>query len=156
MKRVQAITMLGVLTAGAVLAPAFAADATVGGFYTRLAHAKKLNAASPAESEASLRGAGYSLPSLGLDKALTEGDVASIAGVLGLKVTTNHPQSAVNDTQLDSFVTTFDAQLQAGSKTPNPSPYQIDGQGTGGTDPGQSGNGKGKKKGHNKSPAEPL
>src|SRR5262245_26719459 len=156
MKRLQVITMMGVLTAGIVMSPAFAAGPTVGGFYTRLAQAKKLDAGSPAASEASLRSAGFALPTLGLDKALTEGDVASIAGALGLKVTTTHPTSVVNDTQMDSFVSTFSAQLQTGAKAPSQDPYQINGAGTGGVDPGNSGNGKGKKKGHNKSPSEPL
>ncbi|HEX4826043.1 MAG TPA: hypothetical protein VFV19_17225 [Candidatus Polarisedimenticolaceae bacterium] len=153
MKRFLAFTMFGVLAIGL---PAFAAGPTVGNFYTRLAQAKKLEASGPVAAEASLRGAGYTLPALSLDKALTEGDVASIAGALGLNVTTTRPGNVVTDTQVNSFMTGFSAQLQTGAKAGSPTPYQIDGSGTGGTDPGNSGNGKGKKKGHNKSPSEPL
>ena len=146
MRRVNRIGLIAVLAVAAVALPALAGNVTVGNFYTEIAKAKQLTAVDGASAEASLRAAGYQLPVLALGKTLTEGDVSSISGVLGLRVTTTRPTEPVSDSQMAQFVGSFGSQL---GKTP----YTIKSQGG---DPGNSGNGKGKKKGHNKSPSEPL
>jgi hypothetical protein len=145
-----------VIAAFAVAAPALAGNVTVGRFYTELAQAKHLPSADAAAAETSLRGAGFNLPELELGKGLTEGDMISISNVLGLSVTTQRPEAPVSEAQLNTFMSSFRGQLgatSAGAKSA--APYQTYGQGTGGIDPGNSGNGKGKKKGHNKSSSEP-
>jgi len=139
------------LVLGAAITSSFAGDVTVGRFYTQIARAKQLGSADPTSAESSLRGAGYRLPDLALDKTLTEGDVASISQALGLTVTTQRPSAPVNEAQAAAFVSSFGTQLGAKG-----SANEINGDGTGGVDPGNSGNGKGKKKGHNKSTPEPL
>ena len=150
MRRVNRIGLIAVLAVAAVALPALAGNVTVGNFYTEIAKAKRLTAVDGASAEASLRAAGYQLPVLALGKTLTEGDVSSISGVLGLRVTTTRPTEPVSDSQMAQFVGSFSTQL---GKNAAGSPYTINSQGG---DPGNSGNGKGKKKGHNKSPSEPL
>ena len=147
MRRVNRFGLIAVLAVAAVV-PAFAGNVTVGRFYTEIAKAKQLGAVDAPSAEASLRAAGYQLPNLALGKTLTEGDVSSISGVLGLRVTTTRPTEPVSDSQMAQFVGSFSSQLGKSG-----TPYTINSQGG---DPGNSGNGKGKKKGHNKSPSEPL
>ena len=150
MRRVNRFGLIAVLAVAVAAVPALAGNVTVGNFYTEIAKAKQLTAVDGPSAEASLRAAGYQLPSLTLGKTLTEGDVTSISGALGLRVTTSRPTEPVSDSQMAQFVSSFSTQL--GKSAVNP-PYSIDSQGG---DPGNSGNGKGKKKGHNKSPSEPL
>jgi hypothetical protein len=155
MRRVNRIGLIAVLAVAVAALPALAGTVTVGSFYSEIAKAKQLTAVDAASAEASLRAAGYQLPSLALGKALTEGDVASISNVLGLNVTTSRPAEVVSDAQMSQFVSSFSTQLGAtalksGDLT---NPYTINSQGG---DPGNSGNGKGKKKGHNKSTSEPI
>jgi hypothetical protein len=152
MRRVNRIGLIAVLTVAVAALPALAGSVTVGRFYTEIAKAKQLTSVDGASAEASLRAAGFQLPSLALGKTLTEGDVTSISNVLGLKVTTSRPTEPVSDSQMSQFVSSFSTQLSA-SKGSIPTPYSID---SAGGDPGNSGNGKGKKKGHNKSPNEPI
>ena len=151
------LVRLGVLTVVAIsaTATAFAADVTVGGFYTRLGQIKEIGVVDAAGVEAKLRGAGFQLPALSLDKTLTEGDVAAIATSLGVTVTSRAPNAVVSVSQADTFISTYSSRLgtKVGSAGTEPTIY---GGGTGGIDPGNSGNGKGKKKGHNKSPSEPF
>ena len=154
MRRVNRFGMIAVLAVGTVLAPAFAGNVTVGRFYTELAQAKHLVSADAASAEASLRGAGFNLPKLALSKGLTEGDMTSIAKALGLAVTTQRPSQPISQSQMDSFMVAFGSELGAPT-TPGGDQPQTQGEGTGGIDPGNSGNGKGKKKGHNKSVSEP-
>ena len=149
MRRVSRFGMIAVLAVGTVVAPAFAGNVTVGRFYTELAQAKHLVAVDVASAEASLRGAGINLPRLALDKSLTEGDMTSISNALGVAVTTERPSQLISETQLSTFMASFGSQI--GSKTVN-NPNTID---SGGGDPGQSGNGHGKKKGHSKHTEEP-
>jgi len=146
MKRMGVVAVLGIF---GLVAPALAGDVTVGRFYTEIAQAKHLTYADPASAEASLRGAGFDLPSLALDKSLTEGDVASISNAIGLTVTTQRPSRVVTDSQMNMFLTSFGGQIGVSGN----GPYETYSQGG---DPGQSGNGKGKKKGHNKSTSDPY
>jgi hypothetical protein len=145
--------MIAVLAVGTVLAPAFAGSVTVGHFYTELAKAKHLVSVDAASAEANLRGAGFDLPKLALAKSLTEGDVTAISNALGLAVTTQRPSELVSDSRLNTYMTSFGSQLGAPVRGGNP--YQTNGEGTGGTDPGNSDNGHGLKKGHHKSSSEP-
>jgi hypothetical protein len=136
-------------------ATTIAADVTVGGFYTRLGKIKQIGFVDAAGVEAKLREAGFQLPALSLDKPLTEGDVAAIATSLGVTVTTHAPTAAVSVSQADAFLSGYGSRLGAKVGNPGAEPT-IYGDGTGGIDPGNSGNGKGKKKGHNKSTSEPF
>jgi len=124
---------------------------TVGKFYTELAQAKHLVSVDAASAEASLRGAGFNLPRLALGQSLTEGDMTSISNVLGIAVTTQRPAELISESQLNTYMASFGSQIAA-PKAGTGSPYETYSQGG---DPGNSGNGKGKKKGHNKSTSEP-
>jgi hypothetical protein len=144
--------MSAVLAVGTVLAPAFAGNVTVGRFYTELAQAKHLVSADAASAEANLRGAGFNLPKLDLSKSLTEGDMTSISNALGIAVTTQRPTALITESQLNTFMASFGSQLgvsKPGAINPSQT-FSQDG------DPGNSGNGKGKKKGHNKSTSDPA
>src|SRR5215813_3611693 len=126
MRRVNRIGLIAVLAVAAVALPALAGNVTVGNFYTEIAKAKRLTAVDGASAEASLRAAGYQLPNLALGKTLTEGDVSSISGVLGLRVTTTRPTEPVSDSQLAQFVSSFSTQLGKSAVT---NPYGIESQG---------------------------
>lgn len=155
MRRVNRFGLIAVLAVAAVAAPAFAGNVTVGRFYTEIAKAKQMTAVDASSAEAGLRAAGFRLPELALGKSLTEGDVASISNSLGLAVTTSRPNELVSDSQLNQFVSSFSSQLGASSLKGGDklNPYTTNSVGG---DPGNSGNGKGKKKGHNKSTSEPI
>jgi len=158
MTRFNRFGMIAVLAAAALALPAFAGNVTVGRFYTELAKAKHLGAVDATSAEANLRAAGYRLPSIALDKTLTEGDVAAISTSLGVSVSTSRPGSPVSESQMSQFVGSYGTQfavpknLQLNPGTPN-NGLNPDSQGG---DPGNSGNGKGNKKGHNKSTSEPI
>jgi uncharacterized membrane protein (DUF441 family) len=141
--------MIAVLAVGTVMAPAFAGNVTVGRFYTELAQARNLVAVDVASAEASLRGAGINLPKLALDKSLTEGDMTEISNALGVAVTTERPSQPISEAQLNTFMASFGSQL--GGRTIG----KTIGTDSQGGDPGQSGNGHGKKKGHSKHTEEP-
>ena len=146
MMRVNRFGLIAVLAVATVVAPAFAGNVTVGQFYTELAQAKHLVSVDAASAEANLRGAGFNLPKLALDKSLTEGDMASISSALGLAVTTSRPSQLISESQMSTFMSSFGSQLgvkPGGGFETN-------------TLPPQSGNGKGKKKGHHKSTIEPI
>jgi len=153
MRRVNRFGLIAVLAVAAVAAPAFAGNVTVGRFYTEIAKAKQMTAVDASSAEAGLRAAGFRLPDLALGKNLTEGDVASISSSLGLAVSTSRPTELVSDSQMNQFISSFSSQLSVGKGADKLNPYQT--LSTGG-DPGNSGNGKGKKKGHNKSTSEPI
>ena len=141
MRKVNRLGMIALLAVGA-MAPAFAGNVTVGRFYTQLAQAKHLVAVDGASAEASLRGAGFNLPRLALDKSLTEGDMTAISTTLGLAVTTERPTQMISEAQLNTFMSSFSGQLGV-SKTQPINPFQTLGV-------------KGKKKGHHKSTSEPI
>jgi uncharacterized membrane protein (DUF441 family) len=150
MRRVNRFGMIAVLAVGTVVAPAFAGNVTVGRFYTEIAQAKNLVAVDVVSAEASLRGAGINLPKLALDKSLTEGDMTAISNALGVAVRTERPSQPISEAQLNTFMASFGSQL--GGRTIGGKPVSTDSQGG---DPGQSGNGHGKKKGHSKHTEEP-
>jgi len=150
MRRVNRFGMIAVLAVGTVVAPAFAGNVSVGRFYTELAQAKHLVSVDAASAEANLRGAGFSLPKLELSKSLTEGDMTSISSALGLVVTTERPSQLISESQLSTFMSSFGSQLGATSVKGGGTPFETN------TLPPQSGNGKGKKKGHHKSTSEPI
>jgi len=150
MRRVNRFGMIAAIAIVAAAAPVMAANVTVGRFYTEIAKAKRLVAVDGVSAEASLRGAGFTLPQLSLNKNLTEGDVTAISNALGLAVTTGRPAELVSETQMDTFMSSFGGQLGAGSVVigdENPTPQQ----------PADDEHGaKGKKKGHNKCTSEPM
>jgi hypothetical protein len=151
MRRFNRFGLIAVLAIAAAAVPAFAGGVTVGRFYTELAKAKHLGAVDAVSAEAGLRAAGYDLPQLTLSKGLTEGDVTAISNVMGLSVTTTHPDSAITETQMNQFLSSFGRELGAATLATGSTSTRSQGG-----DPGNSGNGKGKKKGHNKSPSEPM
>ena len=153
MRRVNRFGLIAVLAVAAVAAPAFAGNVTVGRFYTEIAKAKQMTAVDASSAEAGLRAAGFRLPDLALGKNLTEGDIASISNSLGLAVTTSRPTELVSDSQMNQFISSFSSQLSVSKGGDKVNPYTT--LSVGG-DPGNSGNGKGKKKGHNKSTSEPI
>jgi len=148
MRRFNRLGMIAVLAVGAVVAPAFAGNVSVGRFYTEVAQAKRLAAGDAASAEATLRGAGFNLPNLALDKNLTEGDMTSISSALGLTVTTDRPSQLISEAQLNTFMASFGSQLS--KLTAKGATFETQ------TLPPQSGNGKGKKKGHHKCTSEPI
>ncbi len=141
---------VAILAAGALLAPSFAGEITVGQFYSQLAQSKHLSAADAVSAEAGLRHAGVELPKLALGQSLTEGDLAAISKALGIAVTTQQPSKTVNEAQVTTFLSGFRSQL-AGSQVGSGSPFQAVVAG----EPGNSGSSKGLKKGHHKSTSEP-
>lgn len=149
MTRVSKFGIIGMLAVGAMVAPVFAGGVTVGRFYSELARAKHLAFADAASAESNLRGAGYNLPKLALDKDLTEGDLTSISTALGLAVRTERPSQLVGETQMNTFMAAFGSHVGTPAERGD-SPFQTDAL------PPQSGKGKGKKKGHHKSTSEPI
>ena len=137
----------GVLAAGFFGGVALAKSATVGDFLVAIAKAKSLSAADPASARASLVASGVVLPSLPLDKGLTEGDVVSIGGAVGVPVTTQNPSAAFDAAHIDKFISKFGETLASSGGDPQ-SPSEFPNPGTG--------KGKGKQKGHHKSPADPI
>jgi len=145
MRKVQRFGLGALLAVATAVAPAFAGNVTVGRFYKDLAQAKHLGSVDGASAEASLRGAGFNLPSLSLDKGLTEGDMTSISSALGLTVTTDRPSQLISEAQLNTFMASFSTQIGSGlGKTGVvPTPNAVNGA-------------KGKKKGHHKCTSEPI
>ena len=117
MRRVNRFGIMAVLAVATVVAPAFAGSVTVGRFYTELAQAKHLVAVDAASAEASLRGAGFNLPKLALDKSLTEGDMTAISNSLGLTVTTDRPSKGVSESDLNTFMSSYGSQVGASRGT---------------------------------------
>jgi len=155
MRRFNRFGMIAVLAVAAAAAPAFAGSVTVGRFYTEIAKAKHMVSVDAVSAEANLRSAGFNLPQLALNKTLTEGDVTLISRALGLGVTSTRPAAEISENQMDQFMSSFNSELgsssiQIGNETGTASTRSDGG------DPGNSGNGKGKKKGHNKSTSEPM
>ncbi|HEX5045301.1 MAG TPA: hypothetical protein VFV75_20565 [Candidatus Polarisedimenticolaceae bacterium] len=137
----------GVLAAGFFAEVAFAKSATVGDFLVAIARAKSLSVADSASARASLMASGVVLPPLALDKGLTEGDVVSIGGAVGVPVTTQNPSATFDTANIDSFISTFGKKLaSSGGDTQSPLGFP---------NPGTE-KGRGKKKGHHKSPADPI
>lgn len=145
---------MGLGIAAAVVAsamPAMAADYTVGQFLVEVAKAKNIVAVDPVSAERGLRQAGVSLPALDLNRSLTEGSVAAIATAVGVPVSTSRPDAPFNQGQVDSFITTFGSSMGSSGSS-----NQTDAAGTDGTTKEDPQPGKGKSKGFNKSPSEPV
>jgi hypothetical protein len=146
MRKFQRFGLVALLAVATTLAPAFAGNVTVGRFYKDLAQAKHLGSVDGASAEASLRSAGFNLPSLSLDKSLTEGDMTSISSVLGLTVTTDRPSQLITEAQLNTFLASFGSQIGS----------QLGKAGTISETPNAVNGAKGKKKGHHKCTSEPI
>jgi hypothetical protein len=152
MKGSGVMSTLAVLLSLATSVPAFAGDVTVGRLYSEIVSIKRIPASNAVTAEAELRRAGVELPTLALDKHLTEADLVAISKSLGLSVTTNRPSVPVSEGQMRTFLTGFGSQIAAPSLKGGTidTPFQT-------LDlPPQASKGKGKKKGHNKSSAEPI
>ena len=115
MRKAIRMGIMGLLVVGAMAAPAFAGNVTVGRFYVELAKAKNLAAGDAVVAENNLRSAGVVLPALPLQKNLTEGDMQSISTALGLKVTTMKPGSAISETQMGTYLASFGGQIKVGN-----------------------------------------
>jgi hypothetical protein len=113
MKRVNRLGMIAVLAVGTVVAPAFAGNVTVGRFYTELAQAKQLKSTDAASAEANLRGAGFNLPQLALEKSMTQGDMTSISNAIGVAVTTQRPGESINESQFNTYMASFGGQISS-------------------------------------------
>lgn len=125
---------------------------TVGRFLVEIVSAKGPAATSPDQAARTLRAAGYQLPNLPLDAALTEGAVTEIAIALGIKVTTRSPNAQFSGSQVDAFLTTFGPEIRGGCQPQGNG--NGNGQGNGnGADPRTKG--KGWKKGLYKSHHQP-
>ena len=143
MKRVNRLGIIAVLAVGTVLAPAFARNVTVGRFYTELANAKGLVSVDAASAEANLRGAGFKLPKLALDKSLTEADMASISNSVGVPVTTQRPSEAISEAQMSNFMSSFGGQITSpdAKVVGTPTANEVDCRNHGGGNGGHGGRG---------------
>jgi hypothetical protein len=124
--------------------------ATVGWFVGEVAKVRGLTASTEAEAVTALKGSGVALPALDLGKTLTEGDVVAIGRAVGVNTTSQNPTAAFSRTRAQTFLSTFGSEI-AGQGDGSATPRDI-----GGSPNDASNNGKGKKKGHNKSSSEPL
>ena len=140
--RLGAVTVALILVAVVAL-PALAADEsmTVGRFVTQIAENQHLDASDVPTAVGSLRAAGIRIPA-GIDynKRLTEGDVAQISQLAGLKVRTSSPGAYFDEGQVDRFMLSFAGELGTrGDDSIGTDSHTNPGQGSG---PG-NGNGNG-------------
>jgi hypothetical protein len=148
-RRVMALgAVLAVAWVGAASLPA-QESASVGQLLVEIARARAMAAQSPAIAAASLRAAGFAVPTAGLDQRLTEGRVVEIVGLFGVKVATRSPEAPFDRKQVDSLMAAFGEELTAAADSSESSVLK-DGQGA---DPLEKG--KGKKKGL-RSPGDPY
>ena len=145
---VGAIGAACLVTAGSSIAAGPGSDTvTVGWFLHQVAVARQIPSASESDAWAALRGAGIQLPKMDSTKVLTEGDVVEIGRSLGLKVDSRTPSAPFDRMRAQTFVSTVVPGSGDGAASTRDS---------GGTPNDASNNGRGKKKGHNKSATEPL
>lgn len=149
MKRLVKFGLGAVAALAMSLGGALAAEVTVGQFLVEIAKAQSLAATDGATAERSLRDAGFALPQLDLAKGLTEGDVVRIATSAGVRVSSSSPEAPFSQSQVNGFVDTFGSVLGPGDRNPNDP--QKNGPPRDDPNPG-----KGKSKGFNKSPSEPI
>ena len=108
----RSVLAIAVLLTVAV-APALAADVTIGQFVQELARAKKLNATDARTAVDSLRTVGVRLPAdMRLSARLTEADVVQISRAAGLLVSTANPEEPFDQDQMDQFFVVFGAELE--------------------------------------------
>jgi len=162
MKTTKALGALGLACMMLLVAAPTRADSTtdVGDFIVALAKAKNLNSADPRVAQDSLAAVGVRIPAdLDLDKRLTEGDVASLARLAGLRVNTSRPDAAFTEMQLGRFFDSFGGELGANTRGDNPGNGSGPGNGNGGPPFDPFAKGQGKKKGKAKQPqteTEPI
>lgn len=142
-------TLVMMLCASVALA---ATEPVSGGWLvSRLAAARGLDASSPESASAALARAGVRIPEdVRLDRTLTESDVVRIASSFGVRLTTQRPAAAFTRAQAEAFLTALGSDL-AGDRGPAAGTHD-----SGGVPNPNSDNGKGKKKGHNRSASEPI
>ena len=120
-------------------------EVTTGQFLVAVAKAHKLDVSDPANAADALRAAGYAIPKVVFDEPLTEGAVVSIAAALRFNLTTQTPDAAFTQTQMNVFLQSFGKEMATQGD-----PGGI--SNSNGVDPET----KGMKKGHDKSKSEPL
>ncbi|HEX4826304.1 MAG TPA: hypothetical protein VFV19_18535 [Candidatus Polarisedimenticolaceae bacterium] len=147
--RLRAFALLAVAT---LLAPVFASDLTVGHFYSEIAKIRHMPAVDASSVEAGLRAAGFKLPALALNKALTEGDVIGISNAMGIHVTTQRPSQPFGEQELTVFSAVFGQQLKGAAVDGHGIVYQVNGNSQ-----GQNNNNQGQNNDHqgDKSPSHP-
>ena len=140
-KRVGAITVALILAAVVALPALAAGEMTVGRFVQQIASQQRLNASDVPTAVGSLREAGIRIPAgTDFNKRLTEGDVAEISQLAGLKVRTSSPGAYFDEGQVDRFMLSFSGELEAGGDNGvGTNSHENPGQGSG---PG-NGNGNG-------------
>ena len=147
---VSVAAMLLVVAPMALAAPK-EETATVGWFLKEIATARGLSAPTEAGAAQVLRAAGVAVPSLDPGKVLTERDAVAIGQSVGFTTTTRNPDATLSRTRAQSLLTTFQSEIAGSGEDGSARPNDA-----GGEPNENSNNGKGKKKGHNKSPSEPL
>ncbi len=147
--------LVAIVMVGVMAVPAFAASqrgvVTVGDFVKNVAGAMRLPAMDATTAEAAIRAAGFTLPRLDRNAALTEGAVAAIASSVGLRVASSNPAAGFSQTQVDQFLASMGSGLGS-SKSIGTGPGGVSTQSA---ENSGSGSGKGKKKPHSKSPKKP-
>ena len=150
--------LVAVVMVGVMAVPAFAASqrgvVTVGDFVKNVAGAMRLPAMDATTAEAAIRAAGFTLPRLDRNAALTEGAVAAIASSVGLRVASSNPAAGFNQAQVDQFLASMGSGLGSSRFTVVDSRGSVSTMSTESSASG-SGSGKGKKKPHSKSPKKP-
>jgi hypothetical protein len=143
-----------------VVAPAALAiqddSATVGWLLREIATARGLSAPTEAGAAEALKAAGIAVPSLDPAKQLTDHDVVAIGKSLGISTTTRTPDAPFTKSRSRVFLTAFHNEIGGAGGDQGVTP-------DGDEDGDEDGNGppfdpasKGKKKGHNMSPSDPL
>jgi len=151
---------VALLMAAVLVAPALAANKSVGEFVQDLARHKNLNASDAQTAFESLQSVGIRLPAkLDMNKALTEGDVAEISRSVGLNVTTSNPDATFDSDKSVRFFQSFGGEIGAsgGDYPHSDGEYGFPGNGNGPPfDPWSKGKGKGRGKGKGGyTPSEP-
>jgi hypothetical protein len=141
------------IAAAGLLVPAMAADYTTKEFVMRIAAEKNLAASTGPVAVNSLRQAGYKLPALDLDSALTEGDVVGISNALGIRVTTTQPGAVFTESQAEGYFAAFSSEI--GMEPTSDDTFGTDVIGNNGNGANPLEKGKGKKVGL-RSPDDPV
>lgn len=121
---------------------------TVGWFLHEVASARHVSITPGGDPASALRAAGIGIPELDNAKTLTEADVVAVSRALGVAVASRNPSAPFGRTQAQAFVVSIVANPGGDGSAQT--------RDIGGVPNDASENGKGKKKGHNKSSSEPL
>ena len=141
------------IAAAGLLVPAMAADYSTKDFVMRIAAEKNLAASTGPVAVNSLRQAGYKLPALDLDSALTEGDVVGISNALGIRVTTTQPGAVFTQSQAEGYFAAFSSEITSDPTSGDVFGTDVIGNNGNGANPLEKG--KGKKVGL-RSPDDPV